>query len=161
MILWTIQTERAWLELQNRGILRTRRENITEESWLQPYQWMVEQMEINIGPPPRSWCFPLWAWFQWEGEKRRRPDLRAGGHLGKGETGIRIEFECFEGSALLSDFDLWHYVLNYWHLPKTEQDAEQFEAELSEQGLNFFIRNLFRIMSTTGRLLKAGNAYSI
>jgi hypothetical protein len=99
---------------------------------------MVDQMEIRLGPSPDSRCFPLWAWFQWEGENRCKPDLRAGGHLGKGESGFRIEFECFEGSALLSDFDLWHYALNYWYLPETELDAERFEAELVAQGLSFF-----------------------
>jgi len=138
MILWTIQTERAWSELQNRGILRTSRENMSEESWLLPYKWMVEQMKIRIGFPPAEWCFPLWAWYQWEGKKRRKPDLRAGGHLGKGEKGVRIEFECSERAALLSDFDLWHYVLNYWYLAESEHEAEVFEADLSAQGLSFF-----------------------
>ena len=138
MILWTIQSERAWSEFQNRGILKTSRKNIIEENWLQPYQWMVDQMKIRLGSPPESWYFPLWAWYQWEGEKRRKPDLRAGGHLSKGENGIRIEFECCEEAALLSDFDLWHYVLNYWYLPETEHEAETFEAELAAQGLSFF-----------------------
>jgi hypothetical protein len=138
MILWTIQTERAWSELQNSGILRTKRENIIEEGWLLPYQWMVDQMEIRLGRPPESLYFPLWAWYQWEGEKRRKPDLRAGGHLGKGENGIRIEFECCEEAALLSDFDLWHYVLNYWYLPMSGNEGEVFEAELAAQGLSFF-----------------------
>jgi hypothetical protein len=138
MILWTIQTERAWSEFQKRGILKTSRKNIIEENWILPYQWMIDQMKIRLGSPPESWYFPLWAWYQWEGEKRRKPDLRAGGHLGKGENGIRIEFECCEDAALLSDFDLWHYVLNYWYLPETEHEAETFEAELAAQGLSFF-----------------------
>lgn len=95
-------------------------------------------MKIRLGPPPESWYFPIWAWYQWEGEKRRKPDLRAGGHLGKGENGIRIEFECCEEAALLSDFDLWHFVLNYWYLPISENEGEVFEAELAAQGLSFF-----------------------
>jgi hypothetical protein len=138
MILWTIQTERAWSEFHSRGILNTSRKNIIEKSWLLPYQWMIDQMKIRLGPPQESWCFPLWAWYQWEDEKRRKPDLRAGGHLEKGENGIRIEFECCEKAALLSDFSLWHYVLNYWYLPETEHEAETFEAELDEKGLSFF-----------------------
>ena len=138
MILWTIQTERAWSELQDRGILHTSRKNITEDNWFLPYQWMVDQMKIRLGPPPKSWYFPLWAWYRWDGEKRRKPDLRSGGHLSKGERGIRIEFECCEKAALLSDFSLWHYVLNYWYLPETEHDAETFEAKLEAKGLSFF-----------------------
>ena len=120
MILWTIQTEGTWLELKNHGSLKTSRKNNTEESWLRPYQWMVGQMKVRLGPPPEPWCFPFWAWYQWDGEERRKPDLRAGGHLRKGENGIRIEFECCAEAALLSDFGLWHYVLNYWYLPETE-----------------------------------------
>jgi len=38
----------------------------------------------------------------------------------------------------LSDFDLWHYVLNYWYLPKSEADGDKFEALLAECGLSFF-----------------------
>ena len=138
MILWTIQTEEAWLKLQATGMLRASRENIMEGCWILPYEWMVDQMKIRIGPPPGSSCFPMWAWYQWEGEKRSKPDLRAGGHLSKGQKGVRIEFECGDEEVLLSDFDLWHYVLNYWYLPESESDGEDFEAELATFGLSFF-----------------------
>jgi hypothetical protein len=38
--------------------------------------------------------------------------------------------------VLLSDFELWHYVLNYWYLPKTEKDGETFEEQLTCTGLS-------------------------
>lgn len=138
MILWTIQTERVWSELKSNGTFRASRESILEESWLLPYEWMAEQMKARIGPPPGKKCFPIWAWYQWEGEKKRKPDLRATGHLNKGEKGVSIEFECDDGEALLSDFELWHYVLNYWYLPKSEHEGKAFEAELAIHGLSFF-----------------------
>ena len=54
----------------------------------------------------------------------------------KDERCVRIEFEVSDRLALLSDFDLWHYVLNYWYLPKSQKDDETFEAELSRHGLS-------------------------
>ncbi len=109
-----------------------------EESWVSAYRWMADQMKKRLGPPPYADCFPVWAWYQWESAKRKRPDLRAGGHLSKNERGVRIDFECHENAALLSDFELWHYVLNYWYLPESEAYGEAFEAELEREGLSFF-----------------------
>ena len=38
--------------------------------------------------------------------------------------------------VLLSGFDLWHFVLNRWYLPRTEKDGETFEAKLARAGLS-------------------------
>lgn len=142
MILWTIQTELAWSRLQSEGVLWPYREQLTEEEWLQPYEWMIAQMKTRLGPPPEKGCFPIWAWYQWDGEHRRRPDLRASGHLPVGERGVRIELECREDEVLLSDFELWHYVLNYWYLPQSVQEGKAFEAELAAKGLALDRRSL-------------------
>lgn len=133
MILWTIQTENAWREFQSTGVLRGTRKRIMEQVWDSPYQWMIRQMEQRIAPPPTPGAYPVWAWMQWENTKRPKPDLRARGHLPKCESGIRIEFECPDSFALLSDFDLWHFVLNYWYLPESEVEGDEFEARLAER----------------------------
>lgn len=44
-----------------------------------------------------------------------------------------IEFEIEQDSVLLSDFELWHFVLNYWYLPSSLQDIGRFEEELKKQ----------------------------
>ncbi len=88
----------------------------------------------RLGPPPSSACFPLWAWFQWEGTDRRRPDLRCAGHLPPGEIGVLVEFHADASEALLSDFELWHYVLNYQYLPSTMEDSARFDAVLEALG---------------------------
>ena len=136
MLLWTIQTSGAWVELQSSGTLRGCRSRV-EKDLIAPYDWMAAQMMKQIGPAPRPGALPIWAWFQWEGE-RKRPDLRATGHLPRGQRGVRIEFEVLDSRVLLSDFELWHYVLNYWYLPKSEQDDKAFESELRDSGLSFF-----------------------
>ena len=70
-----------------------------------------------------------------------KPDLRAAGYLNKGERGVRVELKVANDRVLLSDFDLWHYVLNYWHLPTTEKDGKAFEKKLARAGLSFYGRN--------------------
>ena len=137
MILWAIQTEEAWSELQTHGVLRATRKDI-EEDFFHAYEWMVDQMAKRLPMRPGQDRFPLWAWYQWQNEERRKPDLRSGGYMPKDQKGVRIEFEYPDQSALLSDFGLWHYVLNYWYLPESEADGEAFEAELTAAGLSLF-----------------------
>lgn len=37
---------------------------------------------------------------------------------------------------LLSDFELWHYVLNYWYLPHSNEDEARFDAILASLAAN-------------------------
>jgi hypothetical protein len=137
MILWSILTKQAWEQLRQRGRLQADRRHILAE-YLGPYLWMAKQMERRLAIPKlRPNTMPLWAWYQWEGQ-RKKPDLRAGGHLPTGERGVRIEFEIDDELVLLSDFDLWHYVLDYWYLPVSERDGNSFERKLKKLGLSFY-----------------------
>ena len=135
-MLWTIQSIAAWKILQREQVLFADQRH-SEDLFLDAYKWMTKQMERRIESESENTSLPLWAWYQWNG-KRRRPDLRRSAHLPKGQRGVRIEFEQSDKGVLLSDFDLWHYVLNYWYLPRTVADGEAFEAELSEHNLSFF-----------------------
>jgi hypothetical protein len=38
--------------------------------------------------------------------------------------------------VLLSDFELWHYVLNYWYLPTSNKDETRFDAILASLAAN-------------------------
>ena len=136
MTLWTIQSIAAWKILQREQVLFAD-QRYSEALFLDAYKWMAKKMEYRIEPESEITSLPLWAWYQWEG-KRRKPDLRSSGYLSKGQRGVRIEFEQSDKGVLLSDFELWHYVLNYWYLPRTVADGEAFEAELSEHNLSFF-----------------------
>jgi hypothetical protein len=137
MIIWSILTEQAWEELQKKGRLEAKPCHV-DKDYLAAYTWMVSQMERRLTiPKPSVDTMPIWAWWQWWGD-RRRPDLRAGRHLPKGTRGVRVELRVEKDRVLLSDFDLWHYVLNYWYLPKTEKDGESFEKRLARVGLSVF-----------------------
>ncbi len=135
MILWTIQKESVWKKLNKDGYLIGKRDCIFDDEWIDCYEWMMDQMKKRIGNPQIKNSFPIWAWYQFEGSK---PDLRSSGHLPRKEKGVRIEFECHEDEVLLSDFELWHYVLNYWYLPSSIADDKRFENELEKKGLSFF-----------------------
>jgi hypothetical protein len=137
MRLWTIHTPEAWAELNAKGFLRCDSARVFDESFRPAYEWMTKQMTQRIGSPPTNEVNPIWAWYQWRTQHRPKPDLRAGGYLDKGKRGIRIEFNVDERRALLSDFDLWHYVLNYWYLPVSEKDGEAFDGRLAAQGLSY------------------------
>ena len=127
----------AWKILQREKVLFAD-QRYSEDLFLDAYRWMTRQMKHRIESKSETVSLPLWAWYQWDGIERRKPDLRSSGHLPKCQRGVRIEFEQSDKGVLLSDFDLWHYVLNYWYLPQTVTEREVFEAELSKHNLSFF-----------------------
>lgn len=137
MRLWAIQTIDAWNALQRTGVLRAN-PNVIDDSMLAAYRWMVARMHERLGRSPEGCQFPIWAWYQWQGQNRCKPDLRSHAHLEKGSHGVRIEIEADETDVLLSDFELWHFVLNYWYLPESEAEGELFDAELATVGLDFY-----------------------
>ena len=137
MVIWSILTQRAWNDLQRQGRLRVAHRHVMQE-FLGSYAWMAKQMERRLRTArPSKDTLPIWAWYQWEGV-RRKPDLRAAGYLPQGERGVRVELDVADDRVLLSDFDLWHYVLNYWYLPRSKKDGEVFEKKLACAGLSFY-----------------------
>ena len=129
MKLWTIQTQRALQCLRKHGYLRGQR-TFADRDFLAAYDWMAVQMRDRIGRPPSTRVsIPIWAWQQYDGIHKKRPDLRRSGHLPVGTRGYRIGFAVPENRVLLSDFELWHYALNYWYLASSESDAESFEKQ--------------------------------
>jgi len=95
-------------------------------------------MEMRLGPRTHDDQMPVWVWRQWDGARRSRPDLRSRGHLPTGTQGVRIEVELDEGRVLLSDFELWHYALNYWYLPTSVRDGREFDRKLKTAGLCYY-----------------------
>lgn len=108
--LWTIRHRSEFNKFLDDGVLKA------DIDWIDPYyipayQWMAAQLAKKVAPP-RNCTYPLWAWKQWKGVNRSKPDLRASSHLAKGTPGVRIEFSIPLTEVLLSDFDAWHSVLN-------------------------------------------------
>lgn len=112
--LWTIQREATWRLWQRAGNLSSSWQYVPAE-WRVAYRWMAAALARKSEPPSQS-AAPVWAWFQSHGAARNKPDLRWAGHLETGTRGVRVELVLSESSVLLSDFELWHYVLNNWAL---------------------------------------------
>jgi hypothetical protein len=93
-------------------------------------------MRRRVGDPPTGVKSPIWAWFQYENARRKRPDLRRSAHLPSGTCGVLLELDLSEDQVLLSDFELWHYVLNRWYLPQTSAEAREAWKENPTTGFD-------------------------
>ncbi|MDU1004788.1 DUF3841 domain-containing protein [Clostridium butyricum] len=134
MKLWTIQNEGAYEKFKDTGILRTDDRFICKDM-LFHYNWMAGQMKKLIGLPiSEKIKYPIWAWYQWSGIKRKKPDLRVSGHLEKGTKSVLLELEVEPGNVLLSDFDDFNNVLNYGYIADNEENFNKFYDELERDG---------------------------
>lgn len=112
MILWTIQHKVAYDKMVQTGVLRADEDYIVDKSFKASYEWMANQMIKRIGRPPSGVSMPVWAWYQWEG-KRKRLDMRSHGCWSeKGIPIVLLTIDVPDECVLLSDFDYWHVVLN-------------------------------------------------
>lgn len=80
-------------------------------------------MKKRIGPPPAGARYLAWAWYAQNG-KHNKPDLRSErwGYGPGNEQYACIELEIPDDLALLSDFDVWHIVLNNGLISETEEE---------------------------------------
>ena len=152
MLLWTIQPEEVFDEIQNNGVYRCdiNKSGMKDFADLQ-YDWMVSQMKKRIGPPPEGVTYPVWAYYRWSYTKKR-PDLRAvRWYWGqKGDKFYRLEIEIPDDEVLLSDFDGWAWqVLNSWLFSDTEEEdkkIEKFYESLSpDEQKKYLLKNWERV----------------
>lgn len=126
MLLWTIQHKAAYEHLLTNGALRAdERHLFCEDDFRFAYQWISGQMLQRIGTPPDNVDYPVWAWYQWEGV-RKRLDMRSHRKwTKKGAPIVLLTIDIPENLVLLSDFDMWHCVLNQSYLPLSEKDDSE------------------------------------
>jgi len=131
--LWTILEEKGWQELQTKGVFKGKAEFV-EPDFKEAYDWMKVQMKKRIGPPKSNDQYPVWAWYQYINEKKKRPDLRSTSFLPTGTKGYRVEIEKEEKDVLLSDFQLWDSPLSYkYFIANSESECLKFEAEMNQK----------------------------
>lgn len=140
MLIQTIQPQSMLSEIKKEGIVYARADfeqyepSLTSWGFSNAYDWMKEQM-INKGVPPENNSQDLfWAWA-WSGDLGKKDiDLRTRkSHNLKGQMVLTLE----KDDILLSDFELWHYVLNYWPIALSSKE-EKFWNKLSETKNNFY-----------------------
>ncbi|MCU7667645.1 DUF3841 domain-containing protein [Bacillus thuringiensis] len=116
-IYYTNQTIEAYNELEKNGYLMGVKKFIYTD-FLPSYQWMIEQMDKRIN---NNGSFPIWLW-------NKKPNLNEEGHFPKGTKSVCLTVEIPDDNILLSDFDTWHYILNNWFLPLSEEEDDLFGA---------------------------------
>lgn len=124
MRLWTMQPAGVLDILKKDGVFHCDQDkSIYGEDYKAPYAWMVDQMNRKGITRPEGCSLPVWAWYR-HNWKEKKPDLR---RIGLGEPGARtvcIEIEIPDEEVLLSDFDIWHYVLNDMWFDRSRNEAE-------------------------------------
>ena len=131
MILWSIQHKNAYDQMLRDGRLVVSEEYVRRSmpEFIFAYSWMTDQMIKRIGQKPKGVNYPMWAWYQWEGE-RKRLDMRS--HRVWGEKGtpiVLLTIDVPPEKVLLSDFDMWHMVLNNGYLALTEEDEKEIYSD--------------------------------
>ena len=127
MLLWTIQKVEALQALESKGRIRGDWRRVLD-AHRPAYRWMGAQL-FRRGIAPRP-CCPVWAWHSWDGQRRRRPDLRSAGHLHPGTRGVRIELDVTPTKVLSSCFDMWHAALNGWYLSLSADEEEKIVRDM-------------------------------
>ncbi|MGL4731566.1 MAG: DUF3841 domain-containing protein [Clostridium sp.] len=134
MKLWTIQNEAVYDKFKQSGVLHGD-EKFIDEDMIFYYSWIADIMKKRIGLPIlKNIKYPIWAWYQWGGSKRKRPDLRCSGYLEKGTKGVLLELEVDSKNVLLSDFLEFNDVLNYGYITDTEKAYDRFYSDLESYG---------------------------
>ncbi len=130
MRLWTIQPETIYAILKSQKLIYCdplKSDLLTECGFGSSYDWMVNQMKMRIGNPPNGVNYPIWAWHtvDW---KHQKPDLRKMEFRNYKGNRVCIELEMPDDKVLLSDEEMWHFVLNDYFIGDSENE-EDFDAE--------------------------------
>lgn len=141
MRLWTIQTYNVFETIKKTGIYRCNPDlsSLLEmEEFVNAYKWISKEMKKRIGNPPNNVTFPVWAWYNIDG-KNLRPDMRKS-DMRVFQKSVLMELEIPDNQVLLSDFDLWHVVLNDTFCYKTSIEGlsyEEWDAETDKEDLYY------------------------
>ncbi|MDR0886293.1 MAG: DUF3841 domain-containing protein [Clostridiales Family XIII bacterium] len=133
MRLWTVQDKAAYDDLCEKGVLHC---DIKLAEWLKyddfkrSYDWLASEMKERVGLPLKDVVYPIWAWYLLGG-KNVKPDFRRvefRNYLGEQYV---IEVEIADDDVLLSDEEMWHFILNddYFTNGLYNDDPSEYEAD--------------------------------
>lgn len=104
-------------------------------SFKESYLWLKSQMiKQNIAHENNN-SHLIWGWYKWGAKPERSPDLRYNStkNFYQNEKFVLMELDIPAERLCLTDYDGWHYVLNYWLLEKTK-----FSNKFNKQ-FNFYL----------------------
>ncbi|MEE5988217.1 DUF3841 domain-containing protein [Ligilactobacillus equi] len=114
MRLWMLVSEDVYQKIVTAGEFHCEEKFILDRDFIPHYQWMVKQMDRRLINHPKGLDYPLWAWCKQNG-KHAKPDFRDPSNYYYDQT-VCLELEIPAEEVLLSDYDLWHFVLNNIYL---------------------------------------------
>lgn len=128
MRVWTRQSARALDDLVNEGVFRIKRSYIKRKygdlsgTFMLCYDWLSDEASKRLERPENAEG-PIWLAL--------RPDFMPC----PAENTVVLELEIDKGSLLVFDMGKWDYILNYWHIPRDEEDRRSFRRALDEKGV--------------------------
>jgi hypothetical protein len=99
------------------------------------YEWLMTKMTALGLPRPAPDVYPIWAFFQWYGVARPKPDLRCCGlkDWGRSERKVLLTLEIPANQVLLSDYYGWLNCINYGHAG-TNRESQAFFRRFDRAG---------------------------
>lgn len=99
-------------------------------SFLSAYTWLKNQMNKRGIVYENNNSHMIWAWHHWASYKKTAPDKRYASvyNYFKTEPYVMMELSIPKERVLLSDYDSWHFVLNYWYFEKRRK-SDKFVKE--------------------------------
>lgn len=107
-----------------------------DKSWgfYHSYEWLKDEMKNKQIKKIYNDSNLIWAWYQWAGVKKKSPDKRFKSVYSYFEEPyVMLELNIETDRVLLSDYDAWHFILNYWYLSK-ERESEKFSKTYDYYG---------------------------
>jgi hypothetical protein len=134
MRLWTIQGIEIYEQLKREGVAYCTKPNWGDDpNFIYAYKWIAKQMRQRIGEPPINGIeYPIWAWYQYESSKKRKP-LRSPLDISEGIS-VYMEIEVPDHNVLLSDFGAWHSVLNQGPIDDWKRIYQIIDTMEKEEG---------------------------
>ena len=128
--LWTCQTPALFNMVMENGVAYCNQESWLYNDYTEAYKWMAQQMLKRIGKPEiENVKLPLWAWKYYNGKSSPKP-RRSIDLFGTGdEELIYMELLIPSNRLLVSDFDLWNYVMSRLDVDKEDvrEDEDMWE----------------------------------
>lgn len=101
------------------------------------YEWMAQELRKKC-PNKNDEKYPFWAWA-WSGDNGGKYiDKNLHDTSEEKEERYLLTLDIEEERLLLSDFELWHYVLNYWPISLSSKDKKFFDSFEKSLELNYY-----------------------
>lgn len=121
---WTIMARSTWtLLIANNTLTCPASKAENDPIFTHAYEWMKASMTEAGLHAPTPGLTPWWCWVKREANQYL-PYLE---DLNGLEDPVVLQLSVPASEVALSCFDLWHYVLNQFYIPASEEDSAEFE----------------------------------